>query len=406
LRRRRLAAGLSLRELATRVHYSKGHLSRIETGAKAPGADLAHRCDTVLGAGGRLAALVPPAGATPPPSDTGRLDGDWYLVFAGDGRTEFGTSSGADPSAMATGTRMTMTPPPPVPEPGALSYYRAVFDALRALGQQVAPAELVPSLVALTRSLQSRTGEPEMLLLASRFAEFTGWMAQEGGDDRAAVRWTDHAVRLASAAGDERLSVYRYVRHADIALYRHDALETVALARRAQAGSAEPRIRFLATQREAQGYAIAGDDAACRRALDRAAHHMATATDDGTPTLGTSTLADPLDMTTGWCLHDLGRSTEAVEILATQVGRIPVQARRARARYGARLALALASVRELEESCAVLTPILETLPGIDSATIRVDLRQIARTLNRWRTEATVRAILPEISTALRTRVTG
>ena len=37
LRRRRVAAGLSLAQLAARIHYSKGYLSKIETGHKPPG---------------------------------------------------------------------------------------------------------------------------------------------------------------------------------------------------------------------------------------------------------------------------------------------------------------------------------------------------------------------------------
>lgn len=59
LRRRRLAAGLTLDRLAALVHYSKSHLSKVETGQKSPTPELARWCDTALGAGGTLAALVP-----------------------------------------------------------------------------------------------------------------------------------------------------------------------------------------------------------------------------------------------------------------------------------------------------------------------------------------------------------
>ncbi|MFD8979486.1 helix-turn-helix domain-containing protein [Streptomyces sp. NPDC059564] len=55
LRARRLAEGLSLSELSKVVHYSKGHLSRIETGRKQASEDLARRCDDALRAQGRLA---------------------------------------------------------------------------------------------------------------------------------------------------------------------------------------------------------------------------------------------------------------------------------------------------------------------------------------------------------------
>lgn len=59
LRRRRLAAGMTLDDLAARVHYSKGQLSKVETGRQRPTPELARLCDTALGAHGALSALVP-----------------------------------------------------------------------------------------------------------------------------------------------------------------------------------------------------------------------------------------------------------------------------------------------------------------------------------------------------------
>jgi transcriptional regulator with XRE-family HTH domain len=44
LRRLRVAAGLSLGDLADVVHYSKGYLSKIESGDKPPNTALARRC--------------------------------------------------------------------------------------------------------------------------------------------------------------------------------------------------------------------------------------------------------------------------------------------------------------------------------------------------------------------------
>ncbi|WP_339156302.1 ATP-binding protein [Actinomadura luteofluorescens] len=49
LRERRLAAGLSLAQLAACIHYSKGHLSRIERGLAVPGPGFTDLCDAVLG---------------------------------------------------------------------------------------------------------------------------------------------------------------------------------------------------------------------------------------------------------------------------------------------------------------------------------------------------------------------
>src|SRR6266568_5000123 len=53
LRRLRRAAGISLADLAARVHYSKGYLSRVETGCQSASHAMAQQCDTAL------MALVP-----------------------------------------------------------------------------------------------------------------------------------------------------------------------------------------------------------------------------------------------------------------------------------------------------------------------------------------------------------
>ncbi|MBP2706808.1 tetratricopeptide repeat protein [Microbispora sp. RL4-1S] len=56
LRRKR---GLSLASLSALTHYSKGYLSRIETGERPPTPLVARRCDEVLRADGALTQLVP-----------------------------------------------------------------------------------------------------------------------------------------------------------------------------------------------------------------------------------------------------------------------------------------------------------------------------------------------------------
>ncbi|MBO4255751.1 helix-turn-helix domain-containing protein [Streptomyces griseorubiginosus] len=49
---------MSLADLARRTHYSKGYLSKIETGVKPVTVDVARQCDHILGAGGELLRLV------------------------------------------------------------------------------------------------------------------------------------------------------------------------------------------------------------------------------------------------------------------------------------------------------------------------------------------------------------
>ncbi|MFI1259099.1 NACHT and WD repeat domain-containing protein [Streptomyces netropsis] len=58
LRRLRLELGVSLGKLAKDSHYTKGYLSRVETGDKPMTAKMAQVCDSVLGTGGVLTRLV------------------------------------------------------------------------------------------------------------------------------------------------------------------------------------------------------------------------------------------------------------------------------------------------------------------------------------------------------------
>ncbi|MET9731121.1 helix-turn-helix domain-containing protein [Streptomyces sp. NPDC006458] len=71
LRRLRRERGLSLADLARHTHYSKGYLSKIETGAKPATVDVARRCDQILRARGELLRLVTrprPAGDSEEPA--------------------------------------------------------------------------------------------------------------------------------------------------------------------------------------------------------------------------------------------------------------------------------------------------------------------------------------------------
>jgi Helix-turn-helix domain len=60
LRRIRAERQISLAELSELVHYSKAHLSRVETGGRAATDALAAACDETLGTGGTLAGLIRP----------------------------------------------------------------------------------------------------------------------------------------------------------------------------------------------------------------------------------------------------------------------------------------------------------------------------------------------------------
>jgi transcriptional regulator with XRE-family HTH domain len=412
LRRTRLAADLSLTGLARVVHYSKGHLSKVERGTKKPSRELARLCDVALGAGGALASLI--GEGTSAPDVTSRLSGDdeiWVMRLSSEGHSRFEPMSRRRALAAGAGSIVGMgigQPVFPSRLEGAsiLQISRTFFDHYRELGQVVDPGLLLPVLISHThtlRELSTRTDNrtrQRLLCLGSRYAEYVGWLAQETGDDEAALWWTRRAVRLAKEGGDTHLAVYGLV-HALITLYREDAVRTIESARLAQRFAAPSRIRGLAAQREAQGHALIGDYDACMRGLERA--HILLAEhehDPETPIIGPSNLPDPTEMSKGWCLVDLGRPRTAAELLERQLASVPAKAVRTRVRYGMRQALAHASAGEIDHACVLARELLDGAVTVGSATIATDLRKLSRTLLRHPKNPWVRDLAPELGAAL------
>ncbi|MFE7117109.1 helix-turn-helix domain-containing protein [Streptomyces sp. NPDC057654] len=431
LRRRRLAAQWSLERLGQSVHYSKAQLSKVERGLKRPTPELSRLCDTVLGAGGALAALVPGRSrATGLPnsdahredahhedarqndahhSGTHRDDEVWLMRLGKDGTGSFRPmnrrrvlTAGAV-SVLAIGVGGVQI----TADTGATTLvdaHRSMFDQFRRLGQLSGPGGVLPPLIAQTHSLEqqaARSGPAtrrELLVLASRYAEYAGWMAQESGNDGSALWWTDRAVELATAGGDRELAVYALVRRALVSLFRGDTAAAIGLSDHALASPAPPRIRGLAAQHLAQSHAVAGDHDACMRSLDRSRELLALdAADPSSPVIGASHLPDVVSMFTGWCLYELGHPRRAAEALDRETARLPADALRTRARYGVRRALAHAAAGEIEEACAVTRGLLDAVGLVRSATITADLRRLARVLGRHPRSAAVRGLAPDLS---------
>jgi tetratricopeptide (TPR) repeat protein len=292
-------------------------------------------------------------------------------------------------------------------DPGVASF-ASILSEYRKLGHRTSPTALLPGVISQARVLMNlarHAATPmraQLLDLAGQYAEYAGWLAQEAGDDRAALWWTDLAVELAHQAGNRDMASHALIRKALVSMYRDDGRRTADLAAQAQQDTAaSPRIRGLAAQREAQGLALLGEDASCRSALDRAEDLLAAHTPDwaGSP-LGPTSIPDPGPIAVGWCLLDLGRPAQAAEVLGSAIAAIPADASRSRARYGARQALAYSMAHEVDHACAVAREVLVLAGSVDSATIRIELRSLRRSLSRWPAHQRVREIMPSLADAL------
>jgi hypothetical protein len=385
LRSRRLAAGFSLSAFADKIYYSKGYLSRVENGEQRPGAALARSCDRALAAGGALIRLQASADREP-----------------------------ESPAAVLV--------PPPSVEPVAVrrDYAAAAqvvdlqilfsegLEHVRRKGHRFSPRLVLPGLLREVEALSgiaAETRDPvaaaSLRGLVARQQEYAGWMFQEDGDARTAVEWTRAAGRTAVAAGDRPFELWTLIRRAEIALYAQDDAAVIALCDQvAAANQDDDSLGAITARVSAQGHALAGDRSAAFAALDRCAELSARSA-AGSAAYGTTSLADPIAMITGWVLAELGDVAAAVEILGRQVPRIPATSVRSRARFGTREALAYALMGELDEACALTRSLLEAVEQTASATVAEDLRRLGRSLNRWSADRRVAALLPDLRAAAR-----
>lgn len=250
VRRLRLAAGKSLKALGAEVYLSSSQLGKIEQGDARGSYQLALSLDRALDAHGRLTKLFLEECACVGP------------VAPGTGIL----ARGAPVPASARG--------PDLADRAAAATAR--LQALRARSHQAGPHSIVHDLGDDLRELYHLAGgaDPDaanpVWPVILRYAELLGWTAQETGQDAVALHWTRTMAGWARTLGDADALGYALIRQSQRARRRGDAATAVTLARRAGAiGGISPRLAQFAAQREAQARALAGDELACRRALDQ-----------------------------------------------------------------------------------------------------------------------------------------
>jgi transcriptional regulator with XRE-family HTH domain len=387
LMRLRMRRGWSLAQMQRRTGISRSYLGNLEIGGRMPSAKIAEICDTLLNADGSLLALGNARrDRTIDPEAEHPLDLSYVDDAEGPARPT------ADPEQLlARSTRDLLR--------------------LRQMAQRDRPGTVLPALTEGARILASQasiTGgaqSRDLWMVAARFAELAGWMAQEAADDEGADRWTLAAARLAGRGGDRDMDSYLWERRALVTLYRADGRETVRLAQRgAAARSASARVRGLARRREAQGHAIAGDADACRRSLDLAAELIARgpAPYPHGHSWGPNSIGDSCDLVEASCLVDLGRHDAAAEMFGLHpVDCVPAEALRTRARFAAQAAMAYCGAGEIGLACTAVENLLPDAVRVDSATIRADLRRLLRLLGRNRRHPNVSALIPDLYNVVR-----
>jgi transcriptional regulator with XRE-family HTH domain len=412
LRRIREGAGLSLAALSKEVHYTKGYLSKVETSDKPPNPELARLCDAALGADGALLALVSPV-RTPDVDLTPPSHDEWMLDLAPDG-TSRTNSAANDPMQSFGGINPKDGLAAAAREQITVDVFRALFNQAVDLGELVSSRVVLPTVTTHANTLWSMalvappSTRSSLGTLVALNATYAGWLALEAGDDHAAQWWSRTAVSLARLVADADLVAYTLTREAQVAVFRDDPEQVLALASQIEDDPGiSVRYRGIAAHRMAQAYAMMGDYEQCQRALDRSTILMPEAAEP--PTFGGAVLPPMANggshvggLIAGWCLHDLGRPGMAVEVLDREVVRIDGSHRRATARFGARRVLAYAAAGEVDHACVLAHELLDIATVVDSATVRMEFRRLARALSRWHSHQAVRELSPRLAAVLRT----
>jgi transcriptional regulator with XRE-family HTH domain len=218
LRELREQAGLSLRQLGERAHFSRGYLWELEAGKKRPTRETVSRLDAALAAGGRLAASfvalpTPPDMVAPAPAD----DVETLRQRVSDTVSTSGISATAaeewEQTALAYGRATRCR------EPGAL------------LG------ELTADFSELCAQLQRRQSASMLRRLTRVAAEMSGLMFLtliKQNERNAARSWARTARIAAREAGDPALQSWVHAQEAFVHYYAGQYREALAVARYAQ----------------------------------------------------------------------------------------------------------------------------------------------------------------------------
>lgn len=347
-----------MRQLARRASVSEGQICNLESGRRNPTSAVAAACDAAFGAEGALIRLA--ESARRGTSAHGVVDVDSCVVG-----------------------------------------YARILEELKNIGRSTGPRFVDASLRSIARVLTDTAEHAEadqrseVWLLASRCAEYTGWMAQEAGNPAEALRWTDLAVRWGENGGDDTMAVYALVRRASIAEHRGDPTAAIRLAGQAAAHpAATPLIRAHAARREAQGHASLGEYEACREALERSRDHASRDGRDGTRWGPRIENGNPL-LIEASCMIGLGRFEQAADLFATELERHPALPAddNSRTRFTLRQATAMAGTDQLDQACHLVETLLPTIRTLDSATIRTDLARFVAQSRVRRVTAGQRAVV-------------
>lgn len=303
----------------------------------------------------------------------------------------------ASPSALAAPPRLTARLPQRV-TPELLATLRDGLRHQYTADNLLGPRALLPAVIAHADTVEHLAREAtgptmdQLLRIGAGYAEFAGWLYQDSGDAEAATTWYRRALEWAEVGQDPRMAAFVLTRRAVQAIASRNGAHGARLAHAAQRDH-DPmtaRVRALAAQTEAVGYAVLGAEADADRALDRAERLLDAGGDaqpaDGDPSEGRyCDLRLYLSISRAKCHLELGRADHAVAAFTTVLKTLPADYHRDRGQYLARLAHAYMLAGSPDEACTRAEESLAIALATGSSRTLDDLRNLTGHLRPWAT---------------------
>jgi transcriptional regulator with XRE-family HTH domain len=352
--------GLSVRELARRSHWDSSHLSKVLNGRKPVTPALVAAIGDALGAREELTALA--ADAIP-----------------------------AAPSA--NGVRVTAAHQGPV-APELVDYFRGQLPGHYQADMFLGPRHLIPTVktqAELIIQLVQGAGagvRRDLLGVGAAYAALLGWLYQDAGDLQSSGHWRDLTLALAHRSSDAQLVSYALTNKAMMAVDLGDGRAVVDFAQAALAGQVRlcPKVRVLALQHEAQGFAMLKDRAEADRLMDTA-ETLTERVDDDYP-WGNACRRTPayVQVQRATCYGRTGRPADAADAAALwdQIqAAMPEAQRRDNAVFHVRQAAVLAVLPDPERVTSIAAGAAGLVQETGSARLRRELLALRGPARGW-----------------------
>lgn len=357
LRAARTAAGLSLSRMADRTHFTKAHLSMVETGKRSAVPDIVEAYEQALG-----------TQLGPAPLDPLRVAHEWLVT----------------PSPMTIQTQSGRR----VGESLAGELENRVVH-LRHLDDTVSSDELCPVIakelneaeqLVRTATYTEDTGK-RLFATVGELAQLAGWVASDAGQYRQAERFYLSGVAAANHASDHVLGAQLLSSLSYQMANTGKPGDAVLLARTAIMGAhgATPLVRTLFLERVAWACAKSGEAGATWRALDTV--------DDTYEQRGADEPEwvywldrNEIDVMAGRCLIELGQPEKAEPLLAKAINNYPADHAREVALYLSWLAESYARSGDVDAAHSALNRARAANDTMPSARTDARLNTVERLL--------------------------